>query len=79
MFHRSHPATTSLTLAAHVVLKWDAACTFFSSVVALVGTLWFASNAKQVALIALWDVIASVIVDPGAAVSGVLIWWEWEA
>jgi len=68
------PATTSLTLAAHVVLQWDAAFTFFSSVV---GTLWFASNVKQVALIALWDVIASAIVGPGAAVSGVLIWREW--
>jgi len=68
------PATTSLTLAAHVVLQWDAAFTFCSSVV---GTLWFARNAKQVALIALWSVIASVIVGPGAAVSGVLIWREW--
>ena len=69
------PATTSLTLAAHVVLHWDAAFTFFFP--ALVGTLWFASNVNKVVLIALWDVIASVIVGPGAAVSGVLIWREW--
>jgi len=68
------PATTSLNLATHVALQWDAAFTLGSGVV---GTLWFASNAKQVVLIALWDVIASVIVGPGAAVSGVLIWREW--
>ena len=68
------PATTSLNLAAHVALQWDAAFTLGSGVV---GTLWFANNAKQVALIALWNVISSVIVGPGAAVSGVLIWREW--
>ncbi|KAI0295517.1 hypothetical protein BC826DRAFT_968421 [Russula brevipes] len=68
------PATTTLQLAAHVFLQWDAIFTFSSS---LLGTLWFASNAKQAALIALWDVIATVIVGPGAAVSGVLLWREW--
>jgi hypothetical protein len=57
-----------------VALQWDAAFTLGSGVV---GTLWFANNAKQVALIALWNVISSVIVGPGAAVSGVLIWREW--
>jgi hypothetical protein len=68
------PATTSLQLATHVFLQWDAVFTFGSS---LLGTLWFASNAKQVALISLWNVIATVVAGPGAAVSGVLLWREW--
>ena len=68
------PATTSLHLAMHVFLQWDAVFTLGSS---LLGTLWFASDAKQAILIALWDVIATVVVGPGAAVSGVLLWREW--
>ena len=68
------PATTSLHLATHVFLQWDATFTFVSS---LLGTLWFATNVKQATLIALWDVTATVVVGPGAAVSGVLIWREW--
>jgi hypothetical protein len=68
------PATTNLQLATHVFFQWDAVFTMGSS---LLGTLWFARNAKQVVLITLWDVIASVAIGPGAAVSGVLLWREW--
>jgi hypothetical protein len=68
------PATTNLQLATHVFLQWDAVFTLGSS---LLGTLWFARNAKQTVLIALWNVIASVVVGPGAALSGVLLWREW--
>ncbi|KAF8503753.1 hypothetical protein F5888DRAFT_1031715 [Russula emetica] len=68
------PATTNLQLATHVFFQWDAVFTMGSS---LLGTLWFARNAKQVALITLWNVIATVVVGPGAAVSGVLLWREW--
>jgi len=68
------PATTNLQLATHVFFQWDAVFTMGSS---LLGTLWFARNTKQVVLIALWNVIASVVVGPGAAVSGVLLWREW--
>jgi hypothetical protein len=67
------PATTNLHLATHVFFQWDAA---FSMGSCLLGTLWFAGNAKQVPLIALWNVIASIVVGPGAAVSGVLLWRE---
>jgi hypothetical protein len=68
------PTTTSLQLATHVFFQWDAVFTMGSS---LLGTLWFARNTKQTVLIALWNVIASVVVGPGAAVSGVLLWREW--
>jgi hypothetical protein len=68
------PATTTLHLATHVFFQWDAIFTLGSS---LLGTLWFACNVKQVALIALWNLVASVVVGPGAAVSGVLLWREW--
>ena len=67
------PATTNLQLATHVFFQWDAIFTMGSS---LLGTLWFAHNAKQVVLITLWNVIATVVVGPGAAVSGVLLWRE---
>jgi len=68
------PTTINLPLATHVFLQWDGIFTLGSS---LLGTLWFARNAKQVALIALWNVFATVVVGPGAAVSGVLLWREW--
>ncbi len=68
------PATTTLPLATHVTLQWDAVFTLGSG---LLGTLWFAHNAKQATLIALWNVIATIVVGPGAAVSGVLFWREW--
>jgi hypothetical protein len=67
-------ATTNLQLAVHVTLQWDNVFALGSS---LLGTLWFARNAKQTVLIALWNVIATVVVGPGAAVSGVLLWREW--
>jgi len=67
------PATTNLQMATHVFFQWDAV---FSMGSCLLGTLWFAGNAKQVPLIALWNVIASIVVGPGAAVSGVLLWRE---
>jgi len=68
------PATTTLHLATHVFFQWDAVFLLGST---LLGTLWFASSAKQAVLIALWNVVASVVVSPGAAISGVLIWREW--
>ena len=68
------PATTDLKLAVRVTLQWDNVFTLGSS---LLGTLWFARNAKQTVLIALWNVVATVVVGPGAAVSGVLLWREW--
>jgi hypothetical protein len=68
------PATITLQLATHVFLQWDAVFTMGSS---LLGTVWFANNTKQAAWIVLWNVIASVVVGPGAAVSGVLLWREW--
>ena len=67
------PATTNLELAVRVTLQWDNIFTLGSS---LLGTLWLARSAKQTVLIALWNVVATVVVGPGAAVSGVL-WREW--
>jgi len=68
------PSRTSLQLATHVFLQWDAVFTMGSS---LLGTLWFARNVQQVVSIALWNVIATIVVGPGAALSGVLLWREW--
>jgi len=70
-----NPAKTSLQMATHVFLQWDFIFTMGSS---LVGTLWFANGVREAASIALWNIIATVIVGPGAAVSGVLLWREWK-
>jgi hypothetical protein len=54
--------------------QWDAV---FTTGPSLLGTLWFARDVKQVVLIALWNVNETVVVDPGGAVFGVLLWREW--
>ena len=69
-----NPATTNVQRVVHETLQWDGIIASGSS---LLGTLWFARNAKQVVLITLWNVIATTIVGPGAALSGVLLWREW--
>ncbi|KAI9446645.1 hypothetical protein H4582DRAFT_1907297 [Lactarius indigo] len=69
------PAITSLQLATHVFLQWDYVFTMVSG---LIGALWFASNVRQAASIALWNIAATVVVGPGAAISGVLLWREWK-
>lgn len=69
------PATTSLQLATHVFLQWDYIFTMGSG---LIGSLWLASNVRQAASVALWNVIATMVVGPGAAMSGVLLWREWK-
>ena len=68
------PATINLEAVVHETLQWDGIIVYSTN---LLGTLWFARNAKQVISIMLWNVIATVIVGPGAALSGVLLWREW--
>ena len=69
------PAKTSLQLATYVFLQWDYTFTMGSG---FIGSLWFASNVSQVALVILWNIIATMVVGPGAAISGVLLWREWK-
>lgn len=69
------PANISLQLASHVFLQWDYVFTMGSG---LIGTLWLASNVRQAASLALWNVIATMVIGPGAAMSGVLLWREWK-
>ena len=69
------PTKTTIQLATHVFLQWDYAFTMGSG---LIASLWFASNFRQVASVALWNLIATMVVGPGAAMSGVLLWREWK-
>jgi hypothetical protein len=73
------PAKTSLQfklqLAIHVFLQWDYIFTMGSG---LIGTLWLARNVRQAASVILWNIIATMVVGPGAAISGVLLWREWK-
>ncbi|KAF8275223.1 hypothetical protein EI94DRAFT_41323 [Lactarius quietus] len=69
------PTNTSLQLATHIFLQWDYTFTMGS---AFIGSLWFASNIRQAVSVTLWNVIATMVVGPGAAMSGVLLWREWK-
>ncbi|KAJ7702244.1 hypothetical protein B0H17DRAFT_872151, partial [Mycena rosella] len=55
------------------LLQWDG---FFAFASTLIGTLWFARNSRQAFGIALWNVIGSVVVGPGAAIAAVALWRE---
>ena len=67
------PTTINLQVVVHETLQWDGVIVYSTSAL---GTLWFARNAKEAILITLWNVIATAIVGPGAALSGVLLWRE---
>lgn len=69
------PAKTTIELGVHVFLQWDY---IFTMVSGLIGTLWLASNVRQAASVVLWNIVATMVVGPGAAMSGVLIWREWK-
>jgi hypothetical protein len=69
------PTKTSLQLATHVFLQWDYT---FTMATGLIGSLWFTSNIRQATSVTLWNIIATMILGPGAAMSGILIWREWK-
>ncbi|KAF7359271.1 Citreoviridin biosynthesis protein D [Mycena sanguinolenta] len=54
-------------------LQWDC---FFGFSSTLLATLWFARTASQALTIALWNVLGSVIVGPGATIAAVALWRE---
>jgi hypothetical protein len=54
-------------------LQWDGVFGFGST---LLATLWFAKNTSQFFGILLWNVIASVVVGPGAAIAAVALFRE---
>ncbi|KAJ7611585.1 hypothetical protein FB45DRAFT_1037239 [Roridomyces roridus] len=54
-------------------LQWDA---FFGFSSTLLATLWFAENASQIMVIALWNIFASVLLGPGAAIAAIALWRE---
>ncbi|KAJ7043124.1 hypothetical protein C8F04DRAFT_1073750 [Mycena alexandri] len=55
------------------VLQWDSIFAFGSTMLA---TLWFAHTTCQALTIALWNVVGSVVVGPGAAIAAVALWRE---
>ncbi|KAJ7724187.1 hypothetical protein DFH07DRAFT_897339 [Mycena maculata] len=72
------PSVAPLTSAASNLkaldmLQWDA---FFAYTSTLLGTVWFAEDARQAAGIILWNVIGSIMVGPGAAIAAVALWRE---
>ncbi|KAJ7491267.1 hypothetical protein FB451DRAFT_636562 [Mycena latifolia] len=72
------PSVAPLTSAAPNMkvldlLQWDGTFAFAST---LLGTLWFARNSRQAICIALWNVVGSVVVGPGAAIAAVALWRE---
>ncbi|KAG6832722.1 hypothetical protein H0H92_012294 [Tricholoma furcatifolium] len=65
-------STTVGTRVLHF-LKWDLAFGFGSS---LVATLWFARGLKEVLTLLTWNVIATPLFGPGAALAGAALWRE---
>ncbi|KAJ7771632.1 hypothetical protein B0H16DRAFT_190530 [Mycena metata] len=55
------------------VLQWDSIFAFGSTMLA---TLWFAHTTRQALTIALWNVVGTIIVGPGAAIAAVALWRE---
>ena len=55
------------------MLQWDGVFAFAST---LLATLWFARNGRQAICLALWNVIGSVVVGPGAVIASVALWRE---
>ncbi|KAJ6500561.1 hypothetical protein C8R45DRAFT_978155 [Mycena sanguinolenta] len=54
-------------------LQWDC---FFGFASTLLATLWFARSTSQALVIALWNVLGSVVVGPGATIAAVALWRE---
>ncbi|KAJ7273123.1 hypothetical protein C8J57DRAFT_1128816 [Mycena rebaudengoi] len=72
------PSVVPLTSAAPNLqvldlFQWDA---FFGFASTLLGMVWFATNRRQAVCIALWNIVGSVLVGPGAAIAAVALWRE---
>ncbi|KAJ7273124.1 hypothetical protein C8J57DRAFT_1506671 [Mycena rebaudengoi] len=72
------PSVVPLTSAAPNLqvlnlFQWN---TFFSFASVLLGTMWFATNRRQAVCIALWNIVGSVLVGPGATIAAVALWRE---
>ncbi|KAF8841988.1 hypothetical protein BDN67DRAFT_430936 [Paxillus ammoniavirescens] len=67
------PAATSLTEGVVEFIKWD----FITAAgPTMLSTLWMASNFVQCLTVVLWYGIATVLLGPGTAIAGVLLWRE---
>ncbi|KAJ7184318.1 hypothetical protein C8R46DRAFT_457470 [Mycena filopes] len=55
------------------VLQWDSIFAFGST---LLATVWFARTTRQALAIAVWNVVGSVVVGPGATIAAVALWRE---
>jgi hypothetical protein len=64
---------TTVAQAALNFLQWDLV---FIAGAAMLASLWFARNAKEVAVLALWNVLAGLVFGPGAALAAVYAWRE---
>ena len=63
---------TAMTSSIHF-LQWDMVFIFGST---LLASLWFAESVVQGVLLMTWSAVSTVILGPGAAVSGAFIWRE---
>jgi hypothetical protein len=54
-------------------LQWDMWLAFGSSMLA---ALWFGRSLMQVVLLAVWQIVASVVLGPGAALAAIYMWRE---
>ncbi|KAF9228790.1 hypothetical protein BS17DRAFT_772516 [Gyrodon lividus] len=67
------PAASSLTEGVVAFIKWDIVIGAGSI---MLSTLWMANDIIQFLAIVLWYGVATVLLGPGAAIAGVLLWRE---
>ncbi|KAH7889937.1 hypothetical protein F5I97DRAFT_2071981 [Phlebopus sp. FC_14] len=67
------PATSSLVGGVVAFIKWDMIIGGGSTVLS---TLWMANSVTHLISIILWHSTATVLLGPGAAIAGVLLWRE---
>ncbi|KAF5386874.1 hypothetical protein D9615_001688 [Tricholomella constricta] len=65
--------STAVGLRVLHFLKWDLA---FGLGAAILATLWFARNFTETIAMAAWNVIATPVFGPGAALAGAALWRE---
>jgi hypothetical protein len=64
---------TTVAQAVLNFLQWDLV---FIAGAAMLASLWFARNTKEVAMLALWNVLAGLVLGPGAALAAAYAWRE---
>ncbi|EFI28115.1 hypothetical protein CC1G_14142 [Coprinopsis cinerea okayama7 len=65
--------TTSIRDGVDMFLKWDL---LFGYGTFMLGSCWFATTRKELALVIVWNIMGTIVVGPGAVLAATSIWRE---